>query len=311
MILSFDRALTRMEIWANGAELATIMGMDRDEQGRRVHDYPRHRAVKVAEIDSPVLVTDVHRVAELGAEDPVLRDTVMALYGTKSRITRYDGTELDFVQARFPGVWGPSIDTLLFCRAMAKMDLSGVRDVIEIGAGSGFITKWLLEHHEGIERAELVDMMSGAIEVCGEVIGDPRARFHVGDGLAFLAQSRADLVWSNPPYIPRPRSIDDNPYEGVSLLVEMILRARDYLTEGGALLLNLSSLCRDIADRAVAQAGLELEVIDRMEVPLKVYNVLNNEEWLNFLVEEKGMTPSRRAGYDYWHTIEVVALRAP
>ena len=88
----------------------------------------------------------------------------------------------------------------------------------------------------------------------------------------------------------------------------MIEKADAYLNPGGSLILNLSSLCRSIADEAIERAGLQAEVIDKMTVPLKVYNVLNNPIWLNYLVEEKGMAPNRRQGYDYWHDLEIVRL---
>lgn len=308
MILAFDEQISRMEVHANGGELATLLGKDRDANGNRVYAYPNEMSQHVVTFEDPVLITDYHRIGELGDDDPTLRDTVAALYGTRWRTTRYGTTQIEFQQSRFPGVWGPSIDTLLVCRALRNMDMSDTKTFIEIGAGSGFISKFLLEHFETLERGTMVDMMPASIECCQASIHDDRARFYTGDGLEFLETARADLVLSNPPYIPRPRAIDDNPYEGVSLLVEMIEKADAYLNPGGSLILNLSSLCRSIADEAIERAGLRAEVLDRMTVPLKVYNVLNNPVWLNYLVEEKGMAPNRRQGYDYWHDLEIVRL---
>ena len=308
MLLKFDRGLTTMAVHAQGQELATIMGMDRDDQGHRVVDYPLEFTRHVATFHDPVLITDYHRIGALGAEDPVLRDTVMALYGQRSRTTIYDGTRLDFEQARHPGVWGPSIDTLLCCRAFSKLDLLHAHHAIEIGAGSGFITKYLLEHHPAIQRATMVDMMPGAILTCQENVMDPRARFYLGDGLEFLESVQADLIYSNPPYIPRPSSIDDNPYEGVFLLVQLIESAPRTLRPGGSLVLNLSSLCLDTAIEAIERTGLRYTIVDEMTVPLKVFNVLNNPDWLSYLVDERGMLAERRDGYDYWHTVSVLNI---
>lgn len=311
MILDFSDDLSRLDVMANGSELASLLGQDRDEQGRRVYTYPGERFEHVVTFEHPALITDHHRIYELGERDPVLRDTVAALYGTRCRVTRYGGTQIDFAQARYPGVWGPSIDTLLVCRALKSMQLEDVKTAIEVGAGSGFISKFLLSHHRALSRITLVDTMPAAIACCQDTISDERARFYTGDGVEFLESARADLVISNPPYIPRPGSIDDNPYEGVGLLVDMIERAHLFLNTGGLLLLNYSSLCEDIAQAAIERAGLRAQEVDRMSAPLKVYNVLNNAQWLDYLVTQKGMTPQRRQGYDYWHDIKVIALSLP
>ena len=305
MIIEFDRELTRQNIYANGKELASIMGMDRDGTGGRVYDYPLSERRFVAAIDGPVLCTDYFEIAQLGVDDPVLRDTVMALYGSAFRTTIYDGTALHFEQDRFPGVWGPSIDTLFFCRGLARLDLTQVRTVAEIGTGSGFITKWLLQNCETVTEATMVDFNPRAIEAARESVTDDRARFHVGDGLAFLRDRRVDLVMCNPPYIPRPKSIDDNAYEGVGLLVSLIEGMADYLNPGGRLVLNLSSLADDIALAAIERVGANCRKVDELDVPLKVYNVLNNPAWRDFLVQHKGLEAHRRDGYDYWHTIQL------
>ena len=308
MKLVIDAGITRLDVVAHGRELASLMGRDKGEDGARVYTWPDSEEQRVASIADPVLMTDHHQIGILGETDPVVRDTVAALYGSRTRITRYDDTEIHFDQSRYPGVWGPSIDTILFCRALSKMELGPIKTSIEVGAGSGFITKYLLKHDPTLERATMVDMMPAAIRACQDAIEDPRARYYTGDGMEFLEHARADLVISNPPYIPRPQSIDDNPYEGVDLMVGMIQHAETFLNPGGKLLLNYSDLCADIADAAISKAGLSQRVVDSMRVPLKVFNVLNNEEWLRFLVEEKGMKAERHRGYDYWHTIKVVAI---
>lgn len=308
MILSFDRELTRLDVHANGTELASIMGMDRDERGARVHTYPRDKSMYVTSFDQPVLVTDSHRIAALGDEDPVLRDTVFALYGTGERITEYDGTRLAFVQDKYPGVWGPSIDTVVLCRALEHIDRSDIQSAVEIGAGSGFVTKRLLERTPTLKRATMVDMNPTAIMACRDAVTDERARFHTGDGMAFLAGHDADLVICNPPYIPRPQAIGDNAYEGIGLIVDLIERAGDYLAPGGRLIINISSLCMHIARRVLDQADADYRQIDTLDVPLKVYNVLNNQLWLDHLLDNCNLVEERRRGYDYWQTLHMLEV---
>lgn len=85
----------------------------------------------------------------------------------------------------------------------------------------------------------------------------------------------------NPPYIPRPKAIEDNPYEGLELLIYLIKNFNKDL------IINVSNLADDIIDPIVAASGAKVELLDYMEVPLKVGNVLNNKEWLDYLVKEK------------------------
>jgi methylase of polypeptide subunit release factors len=42
---------------------------------------------------------------------------------------------------------------------------------------------------------------------------DPRFFFYLGDAKKYMESHKFDLIACNPPYIPRPKSIDDNPYE--------------------------------------------------------------------------------------------------
>ena len=113
MILRFNQDLTEQAIYAHGNELAEIMGRDKDASGKRTYTWPETEEQRVAMFENPVLVTDNHRIAQLA---PALRDTVFALFGKPVKVTEYDGTSLRFEQRLYPGVWGPSIDTLLFCK---------------------------------------------------------------------------------------------------------------------------------------------------------------------------------------------------
>jgi release factor glutamine methyltransferase len=312
MILDFDKDLSNLSIYANGMELSQYLGKDRDDKGRRI-THPDTESMLVATFDDPVLVTDNYRIAQLGEKDTTLRDTLFALYGSPIKRIVYDGTTIDFAQRKHPTVWGPSIDTLLFCRGLGKLDLKGIKTAVEIGSGSGFISGYALGKCPDLEEMTLVDFNPDAIACAKEWITDDRAKFHAGDGVKFMDHQRFDLIMCNPPYIPRPSSIDDNPYEGVGLLVDLVDRARDHLTPNGVFVTNISSLCRRIADKSIARAIasrkiVAASVIDELEVPLKVYNVLNNREWMEYLTQQKGLIAQPHDGYDFWHTISITKI---
>jgi hypothetical protein len=40
-------------------------------------------------------------------------------------------------------------------------------------------------------------------------------------------------------------------------------------------------------DEFLNNPELEVKKLDSMEVPLKVFNVLNNPEWMDYLIKEK------------------------
>lgn len=314
MILTFSDDLSTLEISAQGKELSNIMGYDRQKKG----GWCDAHTVSVVAFVDPVLVTDAYKIGELGTYDPVLRDTVFALYGTGRRTTVYDGTSIVFEQSKYPGVWGPSIDTLLFMRALKQHGLEDIRCMAEIGCGPGSIIKYCLEHAPGIEQAYALDIDPMAIRATKDLIQDPRLVAKNLNGMDFLLElnntlpdrkQKYDLVVCNPPYIPRPNSVDNNPYEGVSLLVDLIENTPEYLTKKGMLLTNISSLSKHIADDAIERIGVSAETIDELTVPLKVFNVLNNKEWLDYLLDH-GLEKRRHDGYDYWHTIRITKINS-
>lgn len=305
MIIEFSDGLKKQDIYANGDELAQILGFDRDDKGNKVYSWPKDKKVHVAAFNNPVLVTDNFKIAQL---DSVKRDTLFALFSAPIKTTMYCNTSLDFEQKKYPGVWGPSIDTLLFCRALRKANLDFVKTAVEVGSGSGFISKFIINNSKSLKKINLIDLNSRARDCAKASIKDKRAKFFAGNAIKFLEKKQKyDLVMCNPPYIPRPKSIDVNPYEGLSLLVFLIKNAKRLLNENGVFITNISSLCWEMIVRVVKEAGVTMKVIDSMEVPLKVYNVLNNKEWMDYLLK-KGLKKEAKEGYDYWQTINIVVI---
>ena len=304
MILEFNLPLTEQLVFAHGDELAAVMARDVDAQGKRVYSHDDGMREHVATIPDPVLVTDYWRISGL---PPRTRDTVYKLYESPRRSTVYGGTRIDFQQDRYPGTWGPNIDTLLLCRALTAERLAGVRSAIEIGCGSGFISRFLLEHAPQLTSMTLVDINPNAIRCARDNIQDPRATFIHGDGLLALQGQEVDLIVCNPPYIPRPGSIGDNAYEGVGLLAYFIEQGPRHLSAGGRIITNISSVCESITTPLLRTAGIDAVELDRLRVPLKVLNVLNNPAWMRFLLEEKGLVADTHDGYEYWHTVMIKA----
>ncbi len=313
MLMKVSQNLDRQEIWAEGNELVSVLGRDRDEHGKRVWQRPYSEKELVAEIIDPVLLTDIYAISKM---EPTKRDTVFSLYGCYPRTVEYDGVAVWWDPGKHLNVWGPSIDTLVFANAMRTGNVltDNVKSTVDVGCASGFLGKYAMEKCPSIKELTLVDLNPCAIECAGDNVRkidvNKWVRYCLQDGRE-LKGLDFDLVMCNPPYVPRPDSIDDNPYEGVGLLHDMIVNGKEYLGGNGKLIITTSSLCSKITENAVEEAkgkGLaSIRTIGRKRVPFKVNPVLNNGEWVSYL-RGMGLRKTPERGYEYWHEISVMEI---
>ncbi|MFH1308188.1 MAG: methyltransferase [archaeon] len=301
MIIKVSNDLKKEEIWANGVELASIMGKDRIN-GKRALTYPPSKKIYVHTFKNPLLTTDNYQISRL---NPTLRDTLFALYSNKPRIIEYDGVSVSWDYTHI-NVWCPSIDTLLFARALKKIfeKRNKFGNCIEIGCGSGFLSKYLLKKSK-VKSLLINDINPYAIKCAMDNIKDKTAAFYAGDGLKKIKNHKFDLIICNPPYVPRIDDKGNNPYEGIGLLNHLIYYGQDYLNKKGILVTNISSLCWDVI--LENKPKMKMKIIDSMYVPLKVNNILNNKKWISYL-QRTGLQKKYKKGYEYWHKINIVTF---
>ncbi len=302
MIIKVSDNLKSLEVWANGRNLPSIMGEpSRDANGYIV--YPEHKKKHAHTFKNPVLMTDNYQIAQL---NPTKRDTLFALYGAKPRIVEYNGVGV-FWDDTHINVWCPSIDTILFAKALGRVfrEKKNLKAAAEIGCGSGYLSKYVLSKNKRLRSMLINDINPYAIKCAKDNIKDRRANFYVGDGLKRIKNKKFDLLICNPPYIPRPGAQETNPYEGVGLLNHLIHEGRQYLNEGGVLVTNFSNLSRDIVFKN--DPAMRMKILEKMRVPLKVNNVLNNKRWLNYLMR-RGLKKENRPDYEYWQEINIAAF---
>ena len=308
MIIEFTDDLKRQDIYANGIELVQILGMDTDSHGNRITTRPDSEKKLLTSINNPVLITDNYRI---GLLDSIARDTVFALYSGFVKKIIYNNTSMEFEQRKYPGVWGPSIDTILLCKSLKYLkdtnQLDDVNYAAEIGSGSGFISKYILEHNSQIKQMDLVDISPLAIQCAKDNIFDSRMNAIKTTGGNYLSSKKLDLIVSNPPYIPRITTVENNPYEGIGLLSSLITLGKKSLTNDGMLILNMSNLCENNALKLIKAENLKYEKIDSLDVPLKILRILNNPEWFNYL-KNNSVSKKINDGYAFWQTINVYKI---
>ena len=303
MFTKISQNLKTQEIWANGVELASIMGHDRNKK-RRILTFPESEKELVHTFKNPVLLTDNYKIGQL---KPEIRDTIFSLFSNKPRIVEYDNVSVRSDESHI-NVWCPSIDTILFAKALSKLfnKKNNYQSVLEIGCGSGFLSKYALAKSKTIKSLLIIDINKYAIKCAMDNINDKRALFYTGDGLKKIKNGKFDLMICNPPYVPRQSSIDDNPYEGVSVLNYLIHEGQKHLNKNGVIITNISSLCWDIVLKQ--KPTLKMTILEKMEVPLKVNNIMNNKKWLNYLLQKRHLQKKSKKGYNYWQKIYIVKL---
>ncbi len=302
MIIKISRDLRFEEYWANGDELASIMGLDR-KNGKRLISYSRDKKVFVHRFSNPVLVTDNYRIGKL---EPAKRDSIFSLYTSWPKIFEYNGVSVTN-NGKYLGVWSPSIDTVLFARALDILfrKRGDYTSAIEIGCGSGFLSKYILEKNKKLKSLLVTDINPHAIKSAMDNINDTRASFFSGNALEKIKGQKYDLLICNPPYVPRPKSIDDNAYEGINVLNYLLHNGQKYLKSGGALVVNISSLCKSMV--LEQKPELPMKLLTKKTVPLKVNNILNNKGWLRYLTKN-GLKKKYKNGYEYWQDLFIYCL---
>lgn len=317
MKIRINPSLTKVEFWAVGREIQKVTGEEirrPNGQERRIHVFK-----------NPRLVVDTAAIMRLPS---VRRDAVIRLLEFPERVVEYDGVSIRWSDARYPGVWAPSIDTLLFAKALRTMlagrDGGRISSFLEIGCGSGFLSKYILEKrkHAGsaVEYAHLMDINRDALISAMDAIEPVRdgslVSYSLNKPKKFIKTGRAfDLVLCNPPYVSRPASRDDNPFEGLFLYREILERSQELLASNGRLLINFSSISKSEIYPAF-QKQFRMRTLVKMKVPLKIPLItarLSSESrrWMDHL-ERNGklmIDASEKSGYRYWQVIEIVECR--
>lgn len=216
---------------------------------------------------------------------PILMSNVLhykflkSFYNIDKRLTVFNGVELLFNQKKYKNVFGPNIDTILFCAALEILKKTNVKTFIEIGIGSGYISKYIAtklpDAHgtlidiepQAIDFAKSDLSLPGTIKENWTVIKDKSfTRMFSQDKYLIIEGDALKLIdniikkqWSidyqmvlcNPPYIPKSNEkqnvdihdpiIAKNFFEGTYLMRYMLNNIESLTTETMVLILSSTS----------------------------------------------------------------------
>ena len=304
--------LNRIDYIAQGPEVPKI-AQDSTESELLIQSY-----------NNPVLLVDNARNGQLPS---LKRDLLARLLEFPERTFEYDDVAVQWSEMKYPGVWSPSIDTILFANGLKQVlgqPTTVFRSFLEIGCGSGFLSKYILElanrSGQNIEYAQLMDINPDALRCAKDNIGNlaenTKTDFTLNVPNAPLAVATAfDLVICNPPYVLRPNSNDNNPFEGLFLYGEILGKAKSLLKPNGQLIINFSSISKDMVYPEYEKV-FDMKKLNQLKVPLKIPVITAglsqaSREWLAYLENNNRLTidPKEQSGYRYWHTIEIVECK--
>ncbi len=214
--------------------------------------------------------------------------------------------------------------TLVFCKALKKefessddLRFKMYNTALEVGCWSWFIGQYvwqkMVKNTQETPNITFVDINQEAENFYNDTREKTtfpfQSEIYIQDARELLEQWRKrDLMVCNPPYIPRPNSIENNAYEWLELLTFLIENFDWFVEKDWAFITNISNLSKKIIDPILSQSWLKVETIDTIQVPLKVFNVLNNKERLDHLKAHHGLIEQMHDGHQYWHELSVLKI---
>lgn len=277
----------------------------------------------LATIPSPTLVFSAFDVARHASPESAEMITQLMMYGR--RLSRHRGVTVSWDQAVDRKVWTFNIDTANILREIfndKQLRSHRARRIMEVGVGGGSTITTLARKLPEVEEIIGTDINPYAL-MCTQRNVQPwlrpnqRLSLYLGKGIRTIDYP-VDILVVNPPYIPhreRPDAVD--PYRGTGLIREVIEVGPERLSRDhpdAAIYLGMSNLAyRDLRDYLRMRDDITVERLgEELEVPLKIFNISENRDWLDFLVREHGLIddPARLQthGYRYWHRISVLKI---
>jgi hypothetical protein len=255
-----------------------------------------------------------------------MQDRIIQLAQSNQRLTYFGNIPTTWIAQTDNNAWSPNIDTVCFIKWLrdAGAFAGEISRSAEIGVGTGLISQALLSDNSDITRHLITDISPWAINASRRnilpFVASSQLDWYFGKGISgFQGEGPFDLIITNPPYIPHPDGESDvDHYRGTGLIKELFEIGPSILNRNNpkaAIYFQCSSLTLADIERYKKQfPDVELsQVAGPKRVPLRVWGMERNAQWLEFLksngmIEDAGLAQS--TGIRYYHDIYAFKITA-
>ena len=273
----------------------------------------------IATSDRPLGVFELSQL--LATSSPGQRNDIKAVALSVDKFLFQRGV-LNHVDRQKEDVFGPSIDTVLMCEALAswlaQREPGSAITALEVGPGNGLLCT-LLASSEKVERLYAVDLNPAAVictlknlEINGARLDSKKPEIYVR-AERFRAEfpEKIDLIVCNPPYIPKSPKAGMEKGSGYELAIEglelseCLLGALEaLLSANGSLLLMTSSVSLTEIQNMIPTGFTATPLLEGrgLRVPLDVDVLWQSREWQEHLVANGRIETDAEGGL--WHYIQ-------
>ncbi|MEK6916689.1 MAG: hypothetical protein AABW92_03000 [Nanoarchaeota archaeon] len=322
-------------------DLETMIGISHEVLAKQKPVFFQNNiGLIVSSLDDAILMTDEERMHEQYKANPELWRVVfneVKASQTRLNVMQENVTFID--NKRHPTVWSRSIDTEIYILTLEVLKKRGLLDNIKVAAEIGYASGSIMHSAKRLfspERLYGFDINDKAKYCASElfklhlnnekedyvgIADNTKIIFRDGDGYESLLRKakegeRFDLVMINPPYLPRSgvtkhsdvQDKNENHYEGIKLIRDLIDNFDDYMSEKGELIMILSnhSFVPELKESIMnaLKNGLKMEVIMQKAVPLKIDDLSTDLDWQRELMGNDFIPGSNiHKGYSLWQNL--------
>ena len=232
--------------------------------------------------------------------------------------------DLRFLWRQEKDFWPPSVDSFRLLQNLANENVwKNARHVLDIGCGTGFLGIACASFSKGVKSVGLSDWLPTPLLYSSmnwrsniPTTRKVSLKLHLGlhDVWPWENQSnrrKYDLVVCNPPYLPLSERFGkiglESTVAGTDLLCRVLENAKHL---GKRVFIQYSSLAEDDVAERCAHQNINLKSIGKeWRVPFRVRFALDHEQYMDWLISERGLEFDPESKYKYWHLVRTYEIR--
>jgi tRNA1(Val) A37 N6-methylase TrmN6 len=305
MIIKYETDLSKQTFYESADRLRKL-GLLKNS------DLSPSKFVFLEELDNPVLALDSKRLEKLPNGK-----LIMSSFQDETPLTTFYG-ETPNVWYKLNGTWPCSIDTMVHLAGQRKSDAirpdSLVLDMC-CGTGMAGIDAMKTKNLASVDFSDITPECVASSLINYQKYGiNPKGKriansYFVGDVFENIPAANryntilASAVPSTPFYEKLNRPI--NPlFEGTGVLESILRDAPNHLLDNGTLIMTHSLLGEQEFQKLAQKYGARVKkILYEKQVPFRE-DFLNSNDWVKYLIEEKGMIERKGEDHPYWHTVQ-------